>query len=126
MRYKFRERATDGTLAGSQAFQPEALPRHFSKFLNALRYRRPALRAVAIDMHLRVEPTCIVEAVSFDKGKVGHYGHVAGDGRFRRTGWPLSPVSLNVLSRPRMDSADFGIPTTTVKAVPACFWQFLQ
>jgi hypothetical protein len=46
--------------------------------------------------------------------------------KFRRTGWPLSPVSLNVLSCPWMDIADFGTPTTTVKAVPACFWQFLQ
>jgi hypothetical protein len=63
-------------------------------------------------MHLRVEPACIVDmATSLVMGDP-HSGQ-----KFRRTGWPLSPVSLNVLS-PQ--------PTTTVKAVPACFWQFLQ
>jgi hypothetical protein len=46
--------------------------------------------------------------------------------KFRSTGWPLSPVSWKVLSRPWIDSDDLGTPMTTEKAVPACFWQLRQ
>src|SRR5262245_451643 len=44
----------------------------------------------------------------------------------RCTGFPLSPLSSNVLMGPVMARAAAGTATTTEENVPACFWQFLQ
>ena len=46
--------------------------------------------------------------------------------KMRFTGWPLLALSLYVFVFPWIVSADSGTATTMEKALPACFWQFLQ
>src|SRR5262249_50403374 len=55
--------------------------RHLPKFLTAFPYGHPALRAIAIEVHFRVEPARVIEGAGFDKSKVGHDGHVGRDRR---------------------------------------------
>jgi len=44
----------------------------FREFLAALGYMCPAFRAVAIDMHLGVEPSCVIEGTSFYESDPWH------------------------------------------------------
>jgi hypothetical protein len=52
------------------------LPGSPSEFLAAFGYVNPALCAVAIDMHLGIEPSRVVESSSFDEPEFRHYGDV--------------------------------------------------
>jgi hypothetical protein len=78
-------------------------------------------------MHLRIEPTRVVECVGFNEAEFGHDGNI-GD-NWRAALWTeLSlnrlttiPRLGNVLSGPVIESDDFGTPTSTEKAVPLCF-----
>jgi hypothetical protein len=54
----------------------EALPRSSCKFLAAFGYVNPALCAVAIDVHFRIEPSRVVESPSFDEPEFRHYCEV--------------------------------------------------
>jgi hypothetical protein len=70
---------------------------HLGKFLNPIRNRRPALRALAIDMHLRIEPTCIIKSTSFDESEVGHHCDLGRD-RGAAFGTEISPNWLAAVS----------------------------
>jgi hypothetical protein len=49
---------------------------HLSEFLTAFGYMNPVLRAVAIDVHFRIEPTRVVKSASFDEPEFRHQGDV--------------------------------------------------
>jgi hypothetical protein len=52
---------------------------HFCESLTGFGYRRPALGAVAINVHFGIEPSRIVQSAGFDKGDTGHDGDVRKD-----------------------------------------------
>jgi len=55
--------------------------RHLPEFLTTFGYRGPVLRAVAIDVHFRIEPSRVVKSARFDEHDVGHHGNVREDRR---------------------------------------------
>ena len=74
------------------------LRRHFPEFLTAFRYRRPALRTIAIHMHFGIEPTCVVERTSLNKSDPWHNGDVRED--WRPTFWTEVPLNwLDAVAR---------------------------
>ena len=68
--------------------------RHLFELLDVIRYQGPLRLAVAIDMHFRIEPTRVVESVSFNEAEFGHDGNLGGD--WRSALW--TEVSLNQLT----------------------------
>jgi len=46
---------------------------HLPEFLTVFRDMSPVLRAVAIDVHFRIEPTRVIKSPSFDKPEVRHH-----------------------------------------------------
>ena len=59
----------------------DSLRGHFPELLATFRYRCPMLFAVAINMQFRLEPACVVERTSFDKGNARHHGSVSENWR---------------------------------------------
>ena len=67
---------------------------HLREFLTAFGYVSPALRTVAIDVHFRIEPACVIEGASFDKRESRHSGDIREDRRSAfRTKVPLNRLT---------------------------------
>ena len=54
---------------------------HLPEFLTTFGYVGPVLRAVAIDVHFRIEPSRVVKSPSLDEPDVRHHGDVREDRR---------------------------------------------
>ena len=68
--------------------------RHLCEFVAGVRYDGPLCLAVAIDMNFRIEPSRVVESVSFNEAELGNDGNI-GD-NWRPAVW--TELSLNRLT----------------------------
>src|SRR5215470_16436262 len=68
-----------------------SLPGHFREFLTGFWYRDPVLRAIAINVQFRIEPTRVIEGTGTNKRQFRVYSEI---GRYWRTALGTE-VSLN-------------------------------
>ena len=91
---KRTNRAASGN---ADSIDQKPLPRlhgHFPEFLTAFRDRCPTLRAIAVDVEFRIEPTRVIQGTCFDKSNFGHDRSVCED---RRTTF-RTEISFNRLA----------------------------
>ena len=57
------------------------LRRHLSEFLTAFGYGGPGLGTIAIQMHFRIHPACVVESASFYEPEIRHNSNIRDNRR---------------------------------------------